>query len=101
MIGAAAWGRLRGRVLNAHPLCVHCAEDGRIEVATEVHHVRPVEDGLTAADRRRLMFDECNLVALCHRCHVRAHVELGRGGERRASRVHLRQLEQFKERFLQ
>lgn len=49
--------------------------------ATEVHHVRPVEEAVGYAERERLMYDATNLQALCHDCHVKTHTEMGRSGK--------------------
>lgn len=68
-------------------------------MATEVHHMRPVEDGLTQADMQRLMFNEQNLRALCHDCHVAVHQDLGRNGRKRNERVTKEYLKQIQERF--
>lgn len=86
MINSARWVELRALVLSVRPLCVRCMHEGRETLATEVHHISPVEDGATAEDRRRLMFDVTNLQPLCHSCHVAVHVELGRGGKRGTAR---------------
>ena len=45
LIHTARWLRLRRDTLTAHPLCERCQVDGYVTPATEVHHVRPVEDG--------------------------------------------------------
>lgn len=82
MIGSARWARLRRDVLTAHPLCERCEEEGYVTAASEVHHERPVESGSTPQEREKLMFDRMNLRSLCHDCHVKAHVELGRSGRR-------------------
>ena len=86
MINSARWVKLRAQVLSARPLCARCMHEGRETLASEVHHISPVEDGATAEDRRRLMFDATNLQSLCHACHVAVHVELGRGGKRGTAR---------------
>ena len=86
MINSARWVELRAQVLSTRPLCARCMHEGRETLATEVHHISPVEDGATAEDRRRLMFDATNLQPLCHSCHVATHVELGRGGKKGAVR---------------
>ena len=49
--------------LRKHPLCADCAEYGQATAATEVHHMIALRDGGS--------HDECNLLALCHRCHSR------------------------------
>lgn len=99
MIHTARWLRLRRAKLSACPLCERCAEEGRVEPASEVHHVTPVEDGLTARDKEALMYDPHNLRALCHACHVRTHTELGRCGRAHARRRAAEQLERFRQRF--
>lgn len=82
MITGARWQRLRRQVLGEHPLCERCAEEGYVKAASEVHHVRPAESGATPDERERLMYDPGNLRALCHECHVKTHIELGRSGRR-------------------
>lgn len=81
MICTRRWQMLRREVLTAHPLCERCKADGVIAPATEVHHCRPVEYGLNFNEKRRLMFDPGNLMALCHNCHVKTHTEMGRSGK--------------------
>lgn len=81
LIHAPRWLRLRREILTAHPLCERCAAEGYVTPATEVHHQRPVEYGVTYADKYRLMYDPNNLRALCHNCHVKVHTEMGRSGK--------------------
>ena len=81
LIHTNRWLRLRRDKLSSQPLCERCKESGRITAATEVHHVIPVEDGLTRAEKERLMYDPTNLRALCHDCHVKTHTEMGRCGK--------------------
>lgn len=57
-----AWMEIRARVLRAHPLCVHCQQQGRVIAATEVDHITPLSMGGTD--------EESNLQALCHDCHA-------------------------------
>ena len=68
LIHTGRWLSLRKEVLTAHPLCAECAKAGRVEAATEVHHVRPVEEAIGYADKIRRMYDPHNLQALCHDC---------------------------------
>lgn len=86
MIHSERWRALRRQVLNAHPLCERCKAEGYVTAATEVHHVTPVEDGVSIADKERLMFDPYNLRALCRRCHTLTHTEIGMGGVRLSRR---------------
>lgn len=100
MIQGSQWIRLRKWKLSRNPLCEDCKERGRIVLATEVHHIMPVEDGLSVIDRERLMYAIGNLRSLCHDCHIRAHKELGRSGKEQARRRNESRLVGFKKRFM-
>ena len=59
-----AWRRCRKLVLQRdNYLCPACLRQGRMTVATEVHHIIPLED------RHDLALDIDNLMSLCHECH--------------------------------
>lgn len=81
LIHTAKWLRLRRDILTAHPLCRRCEKEGYITPAGEIHHIRPVEEAHTRAEREQRMYDPHNLVALCHDCHVKTHTEMGRSGK--------------------
>ena len=81
LIHTNKWLRLRREVLNKHPICQRCEAEGRLTPATEVHHIRPVEEAFTHTERVQRMYDIHNARALCHDCHVRTHTELGRSGK--------------------
>jgi 5-methylcytosine-specific restriction protein A len=81
LIHTTRWLRLRRDKLTKHPLCQRCADEGRITPATEVHHVSPVEEAVSYAERERRMYDANNLRSLCHHCHVLTHTEVGRSGK--------------------
>ena len=98
MIQGSQWIRLRKWKLSRNPLCEDCKERGRIVLATEVHHIMPVEDGLSLADRERLMYAIGNLRSLCHDCHIKAHKELGRSGKEQARRRNESRLKRKKKR---
>ena len=53
---------IRARVLADCPLCLKCAETGKIKAASEVDHILPLHKGGTD--------DDGNLQALCHDCHA-------------------------------
>ena len=76
LIHTSRWLRLRKEVLTAHPLCQRCLAEGRTTAATEVHHVKPVEEALSQRERVQRMYDLHNTQALCHDCHVKVHTEL-------------------------
>lgn len=81
LINTARWRRLRHSVLEDHPVCERCG----VCAACEVHHRVPVESAPGLRAMERLMFDRGNLQALCRRCHVAAHVEMGRCGRAAAA----------------
>ena len=89
------WLKLRKAKLSSNPICERCKE----KPATEVHHIKPVEDGI-GAERYRLMYDPHNLMALCHDCHILTHTEMGRSGKAHAKRKAKEQLKDFREKFL-
>lgn len=99
MICTRRWQMLRREVLTAHPLCERCKAEDRITAATEVHHRRPVEYGVNVAEKRRLMFDPFNLMALCHECHVKTHTEMGRSGKAATRRRVDAQVAEAKKKF--
>jgi 5-methylcytosine-specific restriction endonuclease McrA len=43
-ISSSRWQRLRAYHLKHHPLCQRCQAQGRVTVASEVHHVLPCGD---------------------------------------------------------
>lgn len=100
MIHTARWRDLRRQKLSDRPLCERCESEGRLTFATEVHHATPVETGLTPRDKERLMFAYSNLRSLCHDCHVKAHIEMGKSGKKQNEGAARQRLEQFRQRFL-
>ena len=101
LIHTERWLQLRKAKLTAQPVCERCEAQGILTPATEVHHVTPVEDGLTYSAKVRLMYDPHNLRALCHACHVQTHIELGRGGKAGAKRRAAKQLAGVIKKFFQ
>ncbi len=99
LIHTARWLRLRRETLTRHPLCQRCETEGRVTPATEVHHIRPVEEAIGQAERARLMYDPHNLRALCHDCHVRTHTEMGRCGREATRKRNERQVRDVVSRF--
>ena len=83
LINTTRWVKLRSAYLNKHPLCEACAQQGRVTAAQEVHHRTPVENAASLAGMEQLMYDPGNLQALCHNCHIEAHMVMGRGGSKR------------------
>ena len=67
---SARWHKLRQKILRRDKyMCVECKRFGRIKEASEVHHIKHLEDF------PELAYDENNLVSLCRACHRKAHPE--------------------------
>ena len=64
-----AWKRIRGRYMNAHPLCERCQREDRLVKAEQVHHIKPLAEG---GDH-----SENNLMSVCSSCHAKIHAERG------------------------
>lgn len=99
LIHKGRWARLRRTVLGEHPICQDCADAGRLAIATEVHHIVPVETAITRQQKAALMYDRSNLRALCHSCHLKRHEAMGKGGKDGARRRAAEQLEEFRRKF--
>jgi len=61
----ARWRKARAAYLASHPLCVWCQDEGRLEPAVVVDHVRPHKGD------PGLFWDEQNWQALCKPHHDR------------------------------
>jgi len=67
------WRRFRDHYLIMHPLCVDCEEEGDIEPAVVVDHIKPFKE------RPDLGLDEDNVRGLCRRHdNKRRHDRTGR-----------------------
>lgn len=86
LINSMRWRRLRAAILAKEPICQRCKSDGRLTLASEVHHVIPVESTPDFEEKRRLAYDPLNLMPLCHACHVSIHRSLGKGGKEETKR---------------
>jgi 5-methylcytosine-specific restriction protein A len=57
------WQKSRKSYLEAHPLCVQCAKQGKYVRATVVDHIIPHRGD------QKLFWDQNNWQALCKSCH--------------------------------
>jgi 5-methylcytosine-specific restriction endonuclease McrA len=57
------WAMLRRKQLFDHPLC-QCPDQTCTEIATDVDHITPIENG-------GAVWDQANLRSLAHACHSR------------------------------
>lgn len=101
LIHTTKWLKLRKAKLTHSPMCERCWEEGRIRAAEEVHHIIPVESGLSYREKETLMFDPHNLRALCYDCHTKTHTEMGRSGKAHAKHKANEQLNRFVKKFLE
>ena len=71
------WRRLRARVMQRDRfLCQICQRAGRVTVATECDHIRPVAE-CVGTDANAMS----NLQSLCHRCHSIKTAQEGTGAQ--------------------
>lgn len=63
------WLQTRAVKLRNNPLCEVCEQAGRIEQATQVHHV------IERLSRPDLAFDMSNLESICATCHGAARAK--------------------------
>lgn len=99
LIHTTRWLKLRRDVLTLHPVCQRCEKEGRLTPATEVHHIRPVEEAFSHREREARMYDAHNCQALCHDCHVKTHTEMGRCGRVATKQRNERQVGEINEKF--
>lgn len=100
MINSARWKKLRIEKLKANPVCEECAKHDVSTLATEVHHVRPVESVTGASAMERMMFDWMNLQSLCHACHSEIHRSAFSHSREAIQANNRREVERFTEKFL-
>lgn len=92
---------MRASYLSMHPLCKVCELKGRTTLATEVHHVVPIESKAgRLQDMHALAFDPNNLKALCKACHVEAHKLLHSQSTQQAKERTRIEVEAFASTFL-
>lgn len=70
------WKKLRSAKLRVNPLCERCESGGRVNQASEVHHVIPFDRGVTPEQTEEFAFDFDNLMSLCIPCHSEIHEQL-------------------------
>ena len=101
MIQSVQWRKLRHDKLMANPWCERClAYDGRHTAATQVHHIKPVENAVTYSEKTLLMFSFANLMSVCPDCHDIIHMELGSKNKKQmAEKKRKDELDAFKKKF--
>lgn len=66
------WQKLRQHKLRINPFCESCERIGLVEVATMVHHIKPISQGGKA-------LEYSNLMSLCEACHDKKHSKNSKG----------------------
>ena len=99
LINSRRWRDCRNRQLRLHPLCQMCEREGRIRLAEEVHHVRPIESVNDEIVMKRLAYDPDNLMSVCRECHHKIHANLMSHSKKAVQENNRRKAEQFFKRF--
>ena len=99
LIQSRRWRELRLWKLRRQPLCEECLRQGRVTPATEVHHITPVESGVTARQMTALMFAPGNLMSLCAACHHELHRLMKSHSREAARQANRRKTADFIKRF--
>ncbi len=100
LITSKRWKELRAVKMARNPLCEDCLLDDRATLATEVHHVIPVEHGRSMAEMERLAFDYTNLRSLCEKCHQKTHERMNSKGREAAKASSERETKRFISKYL-
>lgn len=76
LINTYRWKTLRLSKLTETPTCERCKQNGKFTIATEVHHITPIESVSDVNMMKILAFDKNNLMSLCKTCHKQIHIEM-------------------------
>lgn len=68
---------MRAALFTSNPLCVECERLGRVTLATQRDHIKPLAEGGTD--------DDSNVQGLCHDCHEGKSLAEALRGRRRAA----------------
>lgn len=100
LITSKRWRELRAIKIARDPLCEDCLLDDRATLATEVHHIVPVENAHSLAEMERLAFDYANLRSLCKKCHQKTHEHMHSRGKESAKASSERETKRFISKYL-
>lgn len=100
LINSKRWSVLRYSKLQSEPLCECCMQKGKATLATEVHHVIPVESVTTTQQMTHLMFDFENLMSVCHDCHVDIHRDMFSHTKDNVKKANRKRTQRFIDRFM-
>ncbi len=100
LITSKRWRELRAIKIASNPLCEDCLLDDRATLATEVHHIVPIESAHSIAEMERLAFDYTNLRSLCEKCHQKTHERMHSRGKESAKASSERETKRFISKYL-
>lgn len=100
LINSKRWKVLRYQKLQSQALCECCKQKNIITLATEIHHIIPVESVTTEREMSLLMFDFDNLMSICHECHAEIHKEMFSHTKENLKQASKRRTQRFIDRFM-
>ncbi|WP_073346078.1 HNH endonuclease [Bacteroides congonensis] len=94
LINCHRWRKLRNEQLKRNPLCNVCGD-----IATEVHHLRPIESEKEFDRMETLAYDPNNLQSLCHKCHSATHIAMKKHKKQTNQIINRNKLNDFFNRY--
>ena len=83
LINCHKWRKLRNEQLMRNPLCQVCGD-----IATEVHHIKPVESEKEFERMEALQ-------SLCHKCHADIHISMKKHKKQTNNELNKKKLNDF------
>lgn len=90
LINCYKWRKLRNEQLKRNPLCQVCGD-----IATEVHHLKPIESEKEYDRMEALAYDTNNLQSLCHKCHSDIHITMKKHKKQTNNELNKKKLNDF------
>lgn len=90
LINCHKWRKLRNEQLKRNPLCQICGD-----IATEVHHLKPIESEREFDRMETLAYDPSNLQSLCHKCHSDIHISMKKHKKQTNNELNKKKLNDF------
>lgn len=100
LINTYRWRALRAEKLKNNPVCEQCERTGKSTLATEVHHIVPVESVPTIRQMEVLTYTYDNLMSVCHECHVEIHEVLNSHTKEHTRTSNKKKTQSFAEKYL-
>ena len=100
LIQTNRWRELRLTKLMNNPLCEVCEREGRSSLASEVHHIKPVESVYAQQAMEHLMYSYDNLMSVCHQCHVSIHIDMKSHSKDNIKKSNKKAVKAFSDKYL-